>query len=413
MENKKTFGAYILQRRRELGMTQKELARELYVTESAVSKWERGLSYPDITLVQNICSVLQVTEHELLSGSEDTSRRISEKLAEKYRKLTRNYRMSQYIIYGLILLGCAVGNLAAQHRLDWFFIVVCAVMMAASLTLVPALAALDARLENYKLPLSLGAFLAALELLLLVCCIYTGGDWFLMAGISVLFGTALVFLPFLLPLLPLPESMADKKASVYLLSVTGLLLLLLLVSCIYTGGTWFPMAAVSVLFGLGFFLLPVILHQTLRGRLLYRHKALLYFSVETVLLFMILLTDGVQNGMRNLAVSFPVAVLCLILPWGIMGVVRYLPANGWLKGSAVSAFTGLWIWMAPWILEQILSSVYGQSNDPYRLLLPFDFSAWDVVHTPWNVIMVILIVLGIAAVFCLGMGLRSFIFRRK
>ena len=44
MENKKTFGAYVLQRRRELGMTQKELAEKLYVTESAVSKWERGSS---------------------------------------------------------------------------------------------------------------------------------------------------------------------------------------------------------------------------------------------------------------------------------------------------------------------------------------------------------------------------------
>ena len=67
MENKKTFGAYILQRRRELGMTQKELAQRLYVTESAVSKWERGLSYPDITLLQNICSVFEITEHELLT----------------------------------------------------------------------------------------------------------------------------------------------------------------------------------------------------------------------------------------------------------------------------------------------------------------------------------------------------------
>lgn len=44
MENKKTFGAYILKRRRELGMTQRELAERLYVTESAVSKWERGVS---------------------------------------------------------------------------------------------------------------------------------------------------------------------------------------------------------------------------------------------------------------------------------------------------------------------------------------------------------------------------------
>lgn len=42
MENKKTFGAYILQRRRELGMTQKELAEKLYVTESAVSNGREG-----------------------------------------------------------------------------------------------------------------------------------------------------------------------------------------------------------------------------------------------------------------------------------------------------------------------------------------------------------------------------------
>ena len=86
MENKKTFGAYVLQRRRYLGMTQKELAEKLYVTESAVSKWERGLSYPDITILQNLCAVLQVTEHELLTGSEDTSRKVSEKLAQKYKK---------------------------------------------------------------------------------------------------------------------------------------------------------------------------------------------------------------------------------------------------------------------------------------------------------------------------------------
>lgn len=45
MEHKKTFGMFILQRRRELGMTQKEFASLLFVTESAVSKWERGVSH--------------------------------------------------------------------------------------------------------------------------------------------------------------------------------------------------------------------------------------------------------------------------------------------------------------------------------------------------------------------------------
>ena len=44
MENKKSFGAFPGQRRKELALTQKELAQRLFVTDSAVSKWERGLS---------------------------------------------------------------------------------------------------------------------------------------------------------------------------------------------------------------------------------------------------------------------------------------------------------------------------------------------------------------------------------
>lgn len=42
MENKKSFGAYICQRRKELGLTQKEFAQKLFVPDSGVSKWERG-----------------------------------------------------------------------------------------------------------------------------------------------------------------------------------------------------------------------------------------------------------------------------------------------------------------------------------------------------------------------------------
>ena len=43
MENRKDFGSFLCQRRKELGLTQKELAQRLFVTDSAVSKWERGL----------------------------------------------------------------------------------------------------------------------------------------------------------------------------------------------------------------------------------------------------------------------------------------------------------------------------------------------------------------------------------
>ena len=80
MESKKTFGEYIRERRRAMGLTQREFAEKLYVTESAVSKWERGMSYPDVTLLRDICAVLGVTEHELLTASEDTERRSADRL---------------------------------------------------------------------------------------------------------------------------------------------------------------------------------------------------------------------------------------------------------------------------------------------------------------------------------------------
>lgn len=43
-DRKKSFGEFIMQRRRALGMTQREFADKLFVTDSAVSKWERGVS---------------------------------------------------------------------------------------------------------------------------------------------------------------------------------------------------------------------------------------------------------------------------------------------------------------------------------------------------------------------------------
>ncbi|HIZ08440.1 MAG TPA: helix-turn-helix domain-containing protein, partial [Candidatus Eubacterium avistercoris] len=65
MEEKISFGKFIMKKRKEKNMTQKELAQKLFVTESAVSKWERGLSYPDISLITSICEALDITEREL------------------------------------------------------------------------------------------------------------------------------------------------------------------------------------------------------------------------------------------------------------------------------------------------------------------------------------------------------------
>ena len=86
--NKIAFGGFLAQLRREKGMTQKELAACLYVSDKAVSKWERGLSVPDISLLVPLAEQLNVTVAELLQGCrvEEEQRFTREETEELIRK---------------------------------------------------------------------------------------------------------------------------------------------------------------------------------------------------------------------------------------------------------------------------------------------------------------------------------------
>ena len=64
---KAEFGNFVAMNRRELGLTQKTLAERLHVTDKAVSKWERGLSFPDVTLLEPLASIFGLGVSELVS----------------------------------------------------------------------------------------------------------------------------------------------------------------------------------------------------------------------------------------------------------------------------------------------------------------------------------------------------------
>ena len=65
--NKERLGNFISGERRNLGLTQRDLAAALHVTDKAVSKWERGLSYPDVTLLEPLAQELDLTVEELMA----------------------------------------------------------------------------------------------------------------------------------------------------------------------------------------------------------------------------------------------------------------------------------------------------------------------------------------------------------
>ena len=70
MDQVKT-GNLISKKRRELCLTQKDLAEKMFVSDRAVSKWENGRSFPDSSLILKLCEILQISVYELLKGEEN------------------------------------------------------------------------------------------------------------------------------------------------------------------------------------------------------------------------------------------------------------------------------------------------------------------------------------------------------
>ena len=131
-------------------------------------------------------------------------------------------------IFMIPILICLIVNLANGDGLTWFFIVLASLLVAASLTVVPLVAPAN------KLLWTLGTFSASLILLLGVCCIYTGGKWFFVAGTSVLFGIGMVFLPFAVRSRVLSSVLKRQKGLTVMTADTVLYVLMMLSIGFYT-----------------------------------------------------------------------------------------------------------------------------------------------------------------------------------
>lgn len=126
------IGQFIAELRKEKKLTQKDLAAQLHITDKAVSKWERGLSCPDITLLTSVADILGVTTSELLNGqrSETLSKDIEETVdnalvyAEKSvkRKMVSfqnilTISFSMFLLTGVIV--CSICDVAISGTFTW------------------------------------------------------------------------------------------------------------------------------------------------------------------------------------------------------------------------------------------------------------------------------------------------------
>ena len=94
--NQEKFASFITQRRKQLNLTQKDIAEKLHVSISAVSKYERGLSYPDITLLEPLSQILEVTIVDLLKGEISHNDLSSLEASDLFLELISKQRLKEY-----------------------------------------------------------------------------------------------------------------------------------------------------------------------------------------------------------------------------------------------------------------------------------------------------------------------------
>lgn len=105
-----TFGNMIAALRRENGMTQMELAEKMGVTDKAVSKWERDLSFPDVSSLPKLAEIFDISVDELMQVKSNT------KSQEDNAGITE---IVQLALKGVALaMGVAVVALSLMNKME-------------------------------------------------------------------------------------------------------------------------------------------------------------------------------------------------------------------------------------------------------------------------------------------------------
>lgn len=147
MDNKK-MAQFISQLRKEKNLTQRQLAGQLNVTDKAVSKWERGLSCPDISLLPALSDILGVTTGELLNGAKaelsvpeietivETALQYADTATKK--KAGNNRLVLTMVISAISLLAiivCIICNYAIERNLSWALFPVSSIIFVLLVTM--------------------------------------------------------------------------------------------------------------------------------------------------------------------------------------------------------------------------------------------------------------------------------------
>ena len=117
------IGKYIAGKRKSLGMTQKQLAEKIGMSDKSVSKWERGVCLPDVSVYKELCSILGISLNEFLAGEDIAQENLIQKSETNIIEVIKDninkekcLKVMKYIllvisIFALSVLGFAIYRL--------------------------------------------------------------------------------------------------------------------------------------------------------------------------------------------------------------------------------------------------------------------------------------------------------------
>lgn len=114
------IGKYIAGKRKELGLTQRQLAEKLGMSDKSVSKWERGVCLPDVSVYADLCGILGISINEFLAGEDIAQENLVQKSEEN-------------------LIGVATDSKHKQNRLKMWVCLLSVISILAALFIGTAL----------------------------------------------------------------------------------------------------------------------------------------------------------------------------------------------------------------------------------------------------------------------------------
>ena len=107
------IGKYIAGKRKVLGMTQAQVAEKLEMSDKSVSKWERGICLPDVSVYMALCEILGISLNEFIAGEDIEPAEVLQKSEENLIQVTEDGEHRKRKLKKIIVLLAVFGSVMA------------------------------------------------------------------------------------------------------------------------------------------------------------------------------------------------------------------------------------------------------------------------------------------------------------